>query len=67
MFLSGGQSELSATANLNAINQANGVKPWQLSFSYGRALQASVIKAWAGKDENIECAQKTLFVRAKVN
>jgi fructose-bisphosphate aldolase class I len=67
VFLSGGQSELDATANLNAINQAAGRKPWKLTFSYGRALQASVIKAWGGKDQNIEAAQKVLFVRAKAN
>ena len=46
VFLSGGQSELDATANLNAINQFPGKKPWTLSFSYGRALQSSILKAW---------------------
>jgi fructose-bisphosphate aldolase class I len=46
VFLSGGQSELDATANLNAINQLEAKKPWTLSFSYGRALQSSVLKAW---------------------
>lgn len=44
VFLSGGQSELDATANLNAINAVPGPKPWALTFSYGRALQASVLK-----------------------
>ncbi|CAI4231161.1 unnamed protein product [Auanema sp. JU1783] len=66
-FLSGGQSELDATANLNAINQCSLGKPWKLTFSYGRALQASVLKAWGGKDENIPAAQKTLLHRASAN
>lgn len=48
MFLSGGQSEEDASLNLNAMNALSGKKPWALSFSYGRALQASVLKAWAG-------------------
>jgi hypothetical protein len=65
--LSGGQSEVDATKNLNAINQVSGVKPWTLTFSYGRALQASVLKAWEGKDENIETAQKVLLHRARAN
>jgi len=67
VFLSGGQSELDATVNLNAINKAPGKKPWALTFSYGRALQASVLKAWQGKDANIVTAQKVLFLRAKAN
>lgn len=67
VFLSGGQSEIDATKNLNAINQVPGIKPWTLTFSYGRALQASVLKAWQGKDENIPLAQKTLLHRAKAN
>merc|ERR1719391_840227 len=51
VFLSGGQSEEEASQNLNAINQYTGApKPWRLSFSFGRALQASCLKAWAGKD-----------------
>uniref|UniRef100_A0A1I7X7G5 Fructose-bisphosphate aldolase n=1 Tax=Heterorhabditis bacteriophora TaxID=37862 RepID=A0A1I7X7G5_HETBA len=66
-FLSGGQSELDATANLNAINQVKMCKPWKLTFSYGRALQASVLKAWGGKDANVTAAQKTLLHRAKAN
>ncbi|EYB84004.1 hypothetical protein Y032_0324g2520 [Ancylostoma ceylanicum] len=65
-FLSGGQSELDATANLHAINTVKLHRPWKLTFSYGRALQASVLKAWQGKDENIEAAQKVLLHRAKV-
>jgi len=66
-FLSGGQSEEDATLNLNAINQYPGKKPWPLTFSYGRALQASVLKAWGGKDENIPAAQAELFKRASSN
>ncbi|XP_022908588.2 fructose-bisphosphate aldolase isoform X1 [Onthophagus taurus] len=66
-FLSGGQSEEEATVNLDAINKFNGKKPWALTFSYGRALQASVLKAWQGKDENIEAAQQELMKRAKAN
>ncbi|XP_033747856.1 fructose-bisphosphate aldolase-like, partial [Pecten maximus] len=66
-FLSGGQSEVSATENLNAINQYQGRKPWALSFSFGRALQASVLKAWQGQDSNLANAQATLINRAKLN
>jgi len=53
VFLSGGQSEEEATLNLNAMNALNTVKPWTLSFSFGRALQATVLKTWAGKKENV--------------
>lgn len=67
VFLSGGQSELEATANLNAINRASGRRPWALSFSFGRALQASVLKAWQGKDENIKAAQDMYMRRARAN
>eukprot|EP01097_Dermamoeba_algensis_P005885 TRINITY_DN3703_c0_g1_i3.p1 TRINITY_DN3703_c0_g1~~TRINITY_DN3703_c0_g1_i3.p1 ORF type:complete len:198 (-),score=53.92 TRINITY_DN3703_c0_g1_i3:15-608(-) len=67
MFLSGGQSEEEATINLNAINQHAGPKPWSLSFSYGRALQQTVIKTWGGKAENVEAAQKAFQVRARAN
>jgi fructose-bisphosphate aldolase class I len=67
VFLSGGQSEIEATANLNAINQCPLLKPWTLSFSYGRALQASVIREWSGKDENVGKAQQVLLHRAKAN
>uniref|UniRef100_A0A914GQD5 Fructose-bisphosphate aldolase n=1 Tax=Globodera rostochiensis TaxID=31243 RepID=A0A914GQD5_GLORO len=67
VFLSGGQSEIEATRNLNAINRVPGPKPWTLSFSYGRALQSSVIKKWGGKDENMEEAQTMLLHRAKAN
>uniref|UniRef100_A0A0K0G127 Fructose-bisphosphate aldolase n=1 Tax=Strongyloides venezuelensis TaxID=75913 RepID=A0A0K0G127_STRVS len=67
VFLSGGQSELEASKNLNAINQCKLLKPWVLTFSFGRALQASVLKAWDGKDSNVTTAQKTLLTRAKAN
>ncbi|KAG4402553.1 hypothetical protein GLYMA_02G222400v4 [Glycine max] len=67
VFLSGGQSEEEASVNLNAINQVNGKKPWSLSFSFGRALQQSTLKAWGGKEENVKKAQEALLVRAKAN
>jgi len=67
MFLSGGQTEEEASVNLNAINKYNAKKPWALSFSYGRALQASVLKAWQGKKENIKTAQDELLKRALVS
>jgi len=67
VFLSGGQSELDSTKNLNAINQVQMKKPWALSFSYGRALQGSVLKAWQGKDDGIPAAQKTYLQRARAN
>jgi len=68
VFLSGGQSEEEATLNLNAINvyAAQGIKPWALSFSYGRALQASVIQAWQGKAENVTAAQEEFIKRSLV-
>jgi fructose-bisphosphate aldolase class I len=66
VFLSGGQSDEDATANLNAMN-ALGPHPWQLSFSYGRALQAAALKAWGGKEENVEAGQRAYYHRAKMN
>lgn len=65
-FLSGGQTPVEATANLNAINSA-GHQPWLLSFSYGRALQEDCLKAWGGKEENIKAAQDALLKRARLN
>ena len=65
-FLSGGQSEEDATAHLNAMN-ASGPVPWELSFSYGRALQASCLKAWGGKAENVPAAQAAFAHRARMN
>ena len=66
-FLSGGQSEIVATTHLNAINKFEAVKPWALTFSYGRALQASVLDTWKGKKENVKAAQDVLIFRAKCN
>jgi fructose-bisphosphate aldolase class I len=66
VFLSGGQSDQDATAHLNAMN-AKGPHPWELSFSYGRALQAPALKAWGGKPENLEAAQRAYYHRAKLN
>jgi len=69
VFLSGGQSEEEATLNLNAINvyaTQSGPKPWSLSFSYGRALQASVLQAWKGKAENVVAAQQEFVKRSTV-
>lgn len=67
-FLSGGQSEEEASLNLNEMNKVDAkVRPWALSFSYGRALQASTLKAWEGKVENVKAAQDALIARAKAN
>lgn len=67
-FLSGGQSDEFATAHLNAMNQLLlDHKPWNLTFSYGRALQAPALKTWKGKDENIRSAQDVFIKRAKLN
>jgi fructose-bisphosphate aldolase class I len=66
VFLSGGQSDEEATARLSSMN-AIGPHPWQLSFSYGRALQAPALKAWGGKPENVEAAQRAYYHRAKMN
>ncbi len=65
-FLSGGQSDEEATANLNAMN-AMGPHPWKLTFSYGRALQAAPQKAWGGKKENVAAAQAAFTHRARMN
>lgn len=67
VFLSGGQSEEEATANLNAMNVLQTTKPWTLSFSFGRALQASVLKTWRGEEKNVQAAQKAFHCRAKAN
>ncbi|XP_013413192.1 fructose-bisphosphate aldolase [Lingula anatina] len=66
-FLSGGQSEEEASVNLDAINRFPGRRPWALTFSYGRALQASVLQAWGGKKENVPAAQQELVKRATAN
>ncbi|XP_077221499.1 fructose-bisphosphate aldolase 1, chloroplastic [Tasmannia lanceolata] len=65
MFLSGGQSEVEATLNLNAMNQAP--NPWHVSFSYARALQNTCLKTWGGRPENVKAAQEALLIRAKAN
>ena len=65
VFLSGGQSEVEATENLNAINRVGG--PWPLSFSYGRALQASALQAWGGEPDNVDGGQDAFLHRARMN
>jgi len=68
MFLSGGQSEVEATENLNSMNKIDSRKrPWNLSFSFGRALQHSCLKEWQGKPENVKAAQDAFLKRAKGN
>jgi fructose-bisphosphate aldolase class I len=66
VFLSGGQSDELATAHLNAMNQL-GDLPWQLSFSYGRALQAPALKAWKGETSNLDAGRAAFLHRAKLN
>jgi fructose-bisphosphate aldolase class I len=66
VFLSGGQSDEQATARLDAMNRRV-PQPWQLSFSYGRALQAPVLRTWAGDDRNHDAAQSALLHRAELN
>jgi fructose-bisphosphate aldolase, class I len=66
VFLSGGQSDELATAHLNAMNQRDEV-PWELSFSYGRALQAPALNQWKGSAANVEAGQKALLHRARLN
>ncbi len=65
-FLSGGQSELEATAHLSLMNRLTPL-PWQLSFSYGRALQASTLDAWGGKTANVAAGQQAFLKRARLN
>ena len=65
VFLSGGQSEVEATENLNAINRLGG--PWPLSFSYGRALQASALAAWGGDTANVDAGQAAFLHRSRMN
>jgi len=66
VFLSGGQSDEQATSRLDALNRTS-PQPWQLSFSFGRALQGPVLRAWAGDDDNCAAAQAALLHRAKLN
>ena len=65
-FLSGGQTEIESTLNLNSINQSKDL-PWEVTFSYGRALQQSALNKWQGKEENIIESQKVFLHRAKMN
>jgi fructose-bisphosphate aldolase class I len=65
VFLSGGQNHVVATEHLSAINQLEAVKPWKLSFSYGRALQDEALKAWQGKNENLKAGQQAFYLRAR--
>jgi fructose-bisphosphate aldolase class I len=65
-FLSGGQSDEAATRHLSLINRIGGL-PWPVTFSYGRALQAAAIEAWAGKAENVAAAQRAFAHRARMN
>lgn len=67
VFLSGGQDDVIATAHLNAMNRLEHELPWQLSFSYGRALQQPALLAWGGKPENYAAGQKAFYHRAKAN
>lgn len=66
-FLSGGQTPEEATANLNALNQLKGNAPWQLSLSYGRALQEPAQHAWSGDNSQLDKAQKAFLERARLN
>jgi len=66
-FLSGGQTAVEATAHLSSMNKQFPNLPWNLSFSYGRALQEPALQAWGGKEENVKAAQNALFKRAKLN
>ena len=66
-FLSGGQSSETATAHLNAMNAQFGELPWELSFSYGRALQAAPLRAWGGDPANFAAGQKAFYHRAQCN
>ena len=65
VFLSGGQSEVEATENLDAINRRGG--PWPLSFSYGRALQASALEKWGGDAGSVDAGQAAFLHRARMN
>ena len=67
VFLSGGQSDVEATVNLNEMNKTFSAFPWQVSFSYGRALQASTLAAWGGKEENVRAGQEAFWLRASCN
>jgi fructose-bisphosphate aldolase, class I len=67
IFLSGGQRDVVATRHLDAINRAEGPKPWKLSFSYGRALQDAALATWRGRPKHIDAAQQAFYHRASCN
>jgi len=68
VFLSGGQTDLQATQHLNAMNQLyEGRLPWELSFSYARALQGQPMEIWGGSTDKVEAAQRAFYHRAKMN
>ena len=67
VFLSGGQDSRLATAHLNAINRLPGVKPWAISFSYGRALQDDALSVWHGREEGVAAGGHALAQRARCN
>ena len=66
-FLSGGQNDVLATRHLNAINEADGQRPWTLTFSFGRALQDAALATWGGKRENVAAAEQQLYYRVRCN
>lgn len=66
VFLSGGQSAMDATDHLDAMNRM-GCHPWQVSFSFGRALQAPVLESWKGREDLVEAAQETFLQRCMLN
>jgi fructose-bisphosphate aldolase class I len=67
VFLSGGQEDRVATAQLNAINQSHGLRPWNVNFSRGRALQAAALETWHGRDENLDRGQQAFYRRTRCN
>jgi fructose-bisphosphate aldolase, class I len=67
VFLSGGQDERRATAHLNAMNANAEVRPWRVSFSYGRALQDPALEAWGGRPAGVPAGQQALYLRARCN
>ncbi len=67
VFLSGGQDEVEATANLDAMNRSGEPLPWALSFSYGRALQQSALQAWGGRADRVDAGRRVFHHRARMN